>query len=753
MAHTRALVDAHVTHLCARLGERPKAMLDRESEITHDSGKIRAGGTSARTRTIIAIVVMATLLLSAVAAVEILVLPYRSGGIQIPAVAFATTPHDPVLIEGNDGFNGPNSSTGIVRGSGTVEDPFMIEGWEISSFPSNGIEVRDADIHFVIQNCYVHDAAGWEGAAIYLHSCSNGSIMDSVCSTDNPYGNFLGIYLDSSSGNVVYNNTCSWNNQQGIYLSGSSNNLIENNVCSDNYNCLFLWQSDSNTLRNNSCSSDRGSDIVLASCQGNTLRENDLNRGIGIQGDTLSCFNTHLIDTTNTVNGKQIFYFKNETGIAVPSSAGQIILANCTGMEIDNQNLGDVCNGIELAFCAWTTITNSSCFDNHGEGIYVYRSDHTTIVNVTSSSNYDGVLIYCSTNATVRNCTFVSNGYGVYFENSRAFELSSSVFEENAMMLYVEECSDGCICNNTVSTTSEDYEYDFRLEYSSNMAIEGNVFDTYGLYIDGFSLEHFNTHEIPPNNYLAGKPILYYANTNNLEMDTLDAAQLFVVNCSLSHFQNLNLEHVSQGILAAYCDEVTFENCSCSNSKYGVNSIFCSNLSFSGCEVSGTENGFDFDDCTSVVIESCEATDNGIGISLYRSSGSTLSNNNCSSNNWYGMYLYSSDNNRIWNNTFYCNNGAGDTYDPAHIQACDYETGNQWNSTGGYGNYWSDWTMPDSNMDGVVDEPYILDGGAGARDYYPYADAALIPEFGVGTLVVLCLAIMSTILLGHHRHR
>jgi len=66
------------------------------------------------------------------------------------------------------------------------------------------------------------------------------------------------------------------------------------------------------------------------------------------------------------------------------------------------------------------------------------------------------------------------------------------------------------------------------------------------------------------------------------------------------------------------------------------------------------------------------------------------------------------------------NNGASSTYDPSHIQASDDGTANWWNSTEGYGNYWSDWTAPDVNPPyGIVDEPYNISGSAGAKDFYP----------------------------------
>jgi len=585
------------------------------------------------------------------------------------AKTLALTVHTPILIDGNAGFSAPNASTGVTRGSGTASDPYVIEGWEISFFPANGIEIGDADVHFVIQDCYVHYAGGWGGAAIYLRSCSNGTIRNCTCSTYNSYGGFYGIYLYSSYGNIVANNTCSWNDQHGIYLYFSNGNALVDNTCSDNGDGISLYSSDSITLTNNTCSSNYYGGIGLSGCQSNTLRQNEIvgdgiSIGGGSMGSQLSHFNTHTIDATNTANGKPVYYYKNQTGITVPAGAGQIILANCTGTEIENQNISDAGIGVELAYCAWTNITNSSC-SNNDNGIALDESDHTTIVNVTSTGNYNGIYVGYSTNVAVRNCTLISNGYGVYFQYSRLFELSSSVFEQNSMMLYVEDCSDGCVSNNTASTTLEDYEYDFRLEYSSNVTIKGNVFGTYGLYINGYSLEHFNTHTVEPNNYLAGKPILFYANTNNVELDSVDAAQLYIVNCTQSNIRNLVFEHASVGLLAAYCDEIDVENCIVSDCKYGVGALFCSNLSFSGCEVSGTEDGFSLDHCRSVVIESSEARDNGGGIELRDSSGNILSSNNCS-NNYDGIWLDSSSNNTLSYNNCRSNYNNGISLGASH---------------------------------------------------------------------------------------
>lgn len=50
--------------------------------------------------------------------------------------------------------------------------------------------------------------------------------------------------------------------------------------------------------------------------------------------------------------------------------------------------------------------------------------------------------------------------------------------------------------------------------------------------------------------------------------------------------------------------------------------------------------------------------------------------------------------------------------------ALDNGTNNQWDD-GFEGNFWSNWTSPDSNSDGIVDNPFNVPGSAGSKDYFP----------------------------------
>ena len=115
------------------------------------------------------------------------------------------------------------------------------------------------------------------------------------------------------------------------------------------------------------------------------------------------------------------------------------------------------------------------------------------------------------------------------------------------------------------------------------------------------------------------------------------------------------------------------------------------------------------------------------GIRVYIGSSTLIVNNSVIGSTGYGIDVNSADNAIIYNNSLVNNNGAGDSYDPAHVQATNNGT-NQWYYKN-RGNYWSDWTSPDSDNDGIVDDPYVLDGDPGSRDLYPLAEPSTpIPE-------------------------
>ena len=109
------------------------------------------------------------------------------------------TNHDPIQIHGNDDFTTENGVTG---GSGTKNDPYIIENWYINAsasqeYKSYGIKIESTTVYFIIKNCEIH------------------------------HGDY-GIYLSSTCGKIE--NCKIYNEYTGVFISGDNNQIISSNI-------------------------------------------------------------------------------------------------------------------------------------------------------------------------------------------------------------------------------------------------------------------------------------------------------------------------------------------------------------------------------------------------------------------------------------------------------------------------------------------------------------------------------------------
>jgi parallel beta-helix repeat protein len=196
--------------------------------------------------------------------------------------------HSPISIVTNWEFTHAN---GVVGGSGTASDPYIIADWDIDASSANGISIQDTDAHFTVRNCYVHDGStSWLG--IYLVMCSNGTLSNNDCSN-----NLNGITLEGhSSNNMVVNNTCSSNSHDGIALGGSNNVISGNNCSSNGYDGIYLYWSDNNTLSDNTCNSNSHDGMHLDISSNNNEISWNLVRSSAIYGLNISGANNRIWD-------------------------------------------------------------------------------------------------------------------------------------------------------------------------------------------------------------------------------------------------------------------------------------------------------------------------------------------------------------------------------------------------------------------------------------------------------------------------
>lgn len=126
--------------------------------------------------------------------------------------------------------------------------------------------------------------------------------------------------------------------------------------------------------------------------------------------------------------------------------------------------------------------------------------------------------------------------------------------------------------------------------------------------------------------------------------------------------------------------------------------IYCNdgNLISGNSFISNSHIGFELSESKYSSITNNNFSSNNIGLSLYCWAFYISVNNNIFNSNNLGLEIYASMCNRIYHNDFISN----------QINAND-DSHNFWDN-GSQGNYWSNYTGPDNNNDGIGDLPYAI---------------------------------------------
>lgn len=261
-------------------------------------------------------------------------------GISLPRGALEHMSHNPIHILGDKGFIKEN---GVISGSGTKEDPYIIELLEINATGYEfGIDIEDTTAYFIIRNSRIYGAnrgeERWKGNGIYFRNVKNGRIEDCQISKNKERG----IFLYNSSNNVISNNIIS-NNNMGIYLEDSPNNVIAGNTVEMNTRYgIYLMRSFYNTVSDNVLNKDGLYGLRIYSSSGNTVSGNIMasnDKGI-------------FLDKSfkNTISSNTIEH--NIKGMAIWRSTSNTIFANVISKNIEY--------GVE----AWGDSSNNVIYHN-----------------------------------------------------------------------------------------------------------------------------------------------------------------------------------------------------------------------------------------------------------------------------------------------------------------------------------------------------------------------------------------------------
>ena len=278
-----------------------------------------------------------------------------------------------------------------------------------------GVFLQNAARNTISNNTFYDN---W-GRGVLVQNSENNTIKANTV-----LANLWGISLDSSGNNSIANNSVLFNGDDGIEIRSSYYNMVANNTITGNYwSGVSLSQASDNTVSNNQISSNTYAAIEFTLSLRNTLVNNVMVDGgvfftvIPYAYQTVEHWNTQSIDTSNTVNGNPVQYWKDVAGGTVPGGAGQVILANCSGVLVENQNVSGVIAGVDAGFSSGNTVRNVTSFGSRSV-LFLFRSDNNQVEKASSTVAEDGIYLDYSNNNSVLGSSGMRSQFGVSLSHS-----------------------------------------------------------------------------------------------------------------------------------------------------------------------------------------------------------------------------------------------------------------------------------------------------------------------------------------------
>ncbi|KAF1078044.1 NosD domain-containing protein [Methanogenium sp. MK-MG] len=324
-------------------------------------------------------------------------------------------------------------SAGITVLDCTVTDNIPLEDGGVF-FGGTGIEVSDSPGTRILNTNVSHNGWGEELPAVGgygILSTNNTGLLVSGCSVDRNVN--TGIWNEYAKdtqvlGSQFHNN----GGNGGIFMTAPTGDPVMNATISDNTisgSGWGIWVMRNDYLVQNNTVSGCGYGILLdmsrnATLTGNVMHDNELN--FGVDGNEYEHF-LHQVDTSNTVNGRPVYYLVDQSGAIVDSAtgAGTVYGISCPDLIIRDLSLENNLNGVFLFASDRVAITNVTATENT-IGFFIRESDDARIeMSAASDNTHSGFSIEASDGLqitgleAVRNVGGMEEGTGIYAENCR----------------------------------------------------------------------------------------------------------------------------------------------------------------------------------------------------------------------------------------------------------------------------------------------------------------------------------------------
>ena len=502
----------------------------------------------------------------------------------------------------------------------------------------------------------------------------DGSVSNST------YGPTLWIYGENVRDVSIINFTIRGSpNSWGLYMLGTPNTTIENSIISNNHGGIVADASDNSTFLNNTIINNLYEGLVFLESSGHSMKNNTISANAYNFGIQDSAFNND-IDQSNLINGKPIYYLKNQTGITINPTTypeiGYLALINCSNMIVEDLTLTNNSNGILLAQTNGTMLTGNT-FANDSMCIAMSYSTNDTLEGNIIANNWQGITLENSPN-------------NAFKDNNMTGNLQHVMISGGQLSDFLQDMD----TSNTVDMKLVRY-----IKNQTSLIITPYTFPNTG-YLALVNCMNVTTQELSlQNNTL----LVAFSQNSTIAQNNITKGGI-----DLQHVSYVN---VSNNTLDSCEDALTIGNSF--NNTIAMNNV-----------TQNSNHGIQLKSSTSNTITGNNIAENNIGLEINSSTNNTIIINNITSNKAYGILLTNSNYNMIYHNNFIDNAVSRWQAVSGNIPSI---ADNVWDN--GYpsgGNYWSDYTGKDqysgteqnaNGSDAIGDAPYDINFGQ--RDHYP----------------------------------
>jgi parallel beta-helix repeat protein len=477
----------------------------------------------------------------------------------------------------------------------------------------------------------------------------------------------------------------------------------------------FDISSDNNNISGNILSLGSWADINIFG-RNNTLIGNTMARnGIYIQGIEMEYLNSHTIPTSNTVDGKPIYYLKNLIGYTVPAGAGQVILVNCTQVTVTEQEIDDTAVAIQ--------ILNSS--NNH-------------IMENDFKRNTYGIELWNSHGNEVSNNSLYYNKAGISISDSNENNITNNMINRGGMSL------GGANNNNIINNIINDDYDSFYISYSTGNYINGNSIHsdfqtalTIGVNATDNIISQNHIYDNEEGVYVwSGGNVFSQNNFSNNEYG------IWILWCNATTFDGNTFNNNEHGFffIDSYFNNITNNDFSSNGNAINIDDL--SDYLVSGNTFSNNRNGVSISNSNNIAVIDNEFMNNDYGLQMVGDSNGNMVNNNTFNGNYWGMALWGTSNISIEGNEISQNN------DGIHLEWASNNIIRFNNiSNNEYGMYLDDWCV-----DNIIEDNIYVDNNdhmhEGDIDNSGLVSDSESNELDLGILgIVLILLIILTFLI------